>query len=57
MGFKMFSESVWDERRVEGREFQTVGAAIWNEREPKWRLVWEMYKLAEEEDRKVREGT
>ena len=35
---------VWDERRVGGREFQTVGAAIWNERKPKWRLVRGTYK-------------
>jgi len=30
---------VWDEWRVEGRVFQIVGGAIWNECEPKWRLV------------------
>jgi len=38
---------VWDERRVGGRVFQTVGAAIWNEREPKWRLVRGTDKSAE----------
>ena len=42
---------------MEGREFQTVGgAAISNEHEPKWRLVRGTYKLAEEDDCKVREG-
>ena len=58
----MFSKvfKFWDERRVEGRDnqrFQTVGAAIWNQREPKWRLVRGTYKLADENDRNVREGT
>ena len=47
MGFKMFK--VWDERRVEGREFQNVGATIWNEHEPKWRLVQGMCKLADDD--------
>jgi len=27
---------VWNERSVEGRKFQTAGAASWNELEPKW---------------------
>jgi len=38
---------------VEEKEFQTVGAAIWNKHEPKWMLVQETYKLAEEYKRKV----
>jgi len=42
---------------VEGREFQAVGAAIGSEHEPKWRLVRGTYKLAEEDDHKVQEGT
>jgi len=52
MGFKMFSKvfKVWDQGRVEGREFQTVGAATWNEREPEWRLVLGMCTLAEDDD-------
>jgi len=38
---------------MEGTEFQTVGAAIWKERELKWRLMRGTYELAEEDDRKV----
>ena len=55
MGFRMFSESVkvWDKGMMEGTEFQTVGAAIWKERELKWRLMRGTYELAEEDDRKV----
>jgi len=34
----------------------SVGAAIWNEHRPKWRLVRGTYTLAEEGDRKVQEG-
>lgn len=41
---------------MEGREFQTVRAAIGNAREPKWRLVRGTYRLAEPDDHKVREG-
>jgi len=35
---------------MERREFQTVGAAVWNECWLKWRLVHGMYKLAEEDE-------
>ena len=59
MGFGCFRKvfKVWDEWSVEWREFQTVEAAIWNERELKWILVRGTYKLVEGDDRKVREGT
>ena len=39
-----------DERIESGREFQTVGAAAWKEREPKIRLVRGICKRLEEED-------
>jgi len=42
---------------VEGREFKTVGAATSKERESKWRLVQGKYKMAEEDDCKMRGGT
>jgi len=44
---------VRDEWKVEWREFQTVRATIRNKHELKWRLMWGMYKLSEEDDRKV----
>ena len=49
--------SVPYERNESGREFQILGAAADNEREPKIRLVWGTCKrLEEEDDLRTREG-
>ena len=48
---------VWDERRVEGENSRLLELQYENEREPKWRLVRGTYKLVEDDDRKVWEGT
>jgi len=42
--------SVRDERSEPGREFQILGAAAWNERDAKMRLVRGTCKRLEEED-------
>ena len=38
---------------MRGREFQTVGAAAYNKRPPKWKLVQGTYKLSEDDDSKM----
>jgi len=47
----------WNERIEKGIEFQIVGAAIWNERKPKDRLMRGTCELAEECDHNVQAGT